>query len=184
MLITQSCLTLCDPLDCSPLGSSLSMGFSRQEYWSRLTFPSPGDLPKTGIKPRSPALQVDSLLPEPPGKLRETDVSQFPILPSSVSEFISANGGKMVALALGITFSLSVSKGRKWSYSSHISPFYGFNIPFSSLGVEETTTPWIYCCPRPGQTSGRLLLAKIKGQWLEGSQPTVSSRYNLGSNKC
>ena len=39
----------------------LSMGFSRQEYWSRLPFPSPGDLPDTGIEPRSPALQADSL---------------------------------------------------------------------------------------------------------------------------
>ena len=39
----------------------LSMGFSRQEYWSGLSFPSLGDLPKPGIKPASPALQVDSL---------------------------------------------------------------------------------------------------------------------------
>ena len=39
-----------------------------QEYWSGLSFPSPGDLPNTGIEPRSPALQVDSLLSEPPGK--------------------------------------------------------------------------------------------------------------------
>ena len=44
------------------------MGFSRQEYWSRLPFPSPGDLPDPGIKPRSPALQPDSLPSEPPGK--------------------------------------------------------------------------------------------------------------------
>ena len=39
----------------------LSMGFSRQQYWSGLPFPSPGDLPNPGIKPRSPALQADSL---------------------------------------------------------------------------------------------------------------------------
>ena len=44
------------------------MGFPRQEYWSRLPFPSPGDLPEPGIEPRSPALQADSLLSEPPGK--------------------------------------------------------------------------------------------------------------------
>ena len=44
------------------------MGFSRQEYWSGLLFPSPGDLPNPGIKPRSPALQVDSLPAEPPGQ--------------------------------------------------------------------------------------------------------------------
>ena len=46
----------------------LSMGFSRQEYWSGLPFPSPGDLPDPGIKPRSPALQADALTSEPPGK--------------------------------------------------------------------------------------------------------------------
>ena len=46
----------------------LFMGFSRQEYWSGLPFPSPGDLPDPGIKPRSPAMQADALLSEPPGK--------------------------------------------------------------------------------------------------------------------
>ena len=48
--------------------ASLSMGFSKQEYWSGLPFPSPGDLPDPAIKPRSPALQADALLSEPPGK--------------------------------------------------------------------------------------------------------------------
>ena len=42
-----------------------SMEFPRQEYWSGLPFPSPGDLPNSGIRPMSPALQVDSLLTEP-----------------------------------------------------------------------------------------------------------------------
>ena len=46
----------------------LSMGFSRQEYWSGLPFPPPGDLPSPGIKPQSPALQADPLPSEPPGK--------------------------------------------------------------------------------------------------------------------
>ena len=46
----------------------LSVGFSRQEYWSGLPFPSPGDLPDPGIEPRSPALQTDSSLFEPPRK--------------------------------------------------------------------------------------------------------------------
>ena len=45
-----------------------SVGFSRQEYWSGLPFPSPGDLPNTGIEPGSPALQADALPSEPPGK--------------------------------------------------------------------------------------------------------------------
>ena len=46
----------------------LSMGFPRQKYWSGLPCPPPGDLPNSGIKPRSPALQVDLLPSEPPGK--------------------------------------------------------------------------------------------------------------------
>ena len=46
-----------------------SMGFSRQECWSGLPFPSSGDLPDPGIEPESPALQADDLLSEPPGKL-------------------------------------------------------------------------------------------------------------------
>ena len=41
--------------------ASLSMGFSKQAYWSGLPFPSPGDLPNPGIEPRSPVLQADSL---------------------------------------------------------------------------------------------------------------------------
>ena len=44
------------------------MEFSRQEYWSGLPFPSPGDLPDPGIEPGSPALQADALQSEPPGK--------------------------------------------------------------------------------------------------------------------
>ena len=46
----------------------LSMGFSRQEYWSGLPFPSPGDLPDPGIEPGSPALQAEALPSELPGK--------------------------------------------------------------------------------------------------------------------
>ena len=53
------------PLD--PCQAPPSMGFSRQEYWGGLPFPSPGDLPNPGIKPGSPALQADSLPSEPPG---------------------------------------------------------------------------------------------------------------------
>ena len=49
----------------------LSIGFSRQEYWSELPFPPPGDVPEPGTKPRSPALQSDSLQCKPPGKLSQ-----------------------------------------------------------------------------------------------------------------
>ena len=67
VLVTQSCLTLCKPMDCSRTGPS-TMEFSRQECWSRLPFPSLGDLPNLGIEPTSLVLQADSLLSEPPGK--------------------------------------------------------------------------------------------------------------------
>ena len=136
--VTQSCLTLCDPVDCNLPGSSIhgifqatilewvaiffsrgssqprdqtqvscikgefftiwatkevkslscvwlfltpwtvtyqalpSMGFSRQEYWSGLSFPSPGDLPNSEIEPRSSTLQADILPFELPGKPRAT----------------------------------------------------------------------------------------------------------------
>ena len=58
----------------------LSIGFSRQEYWSGLPCPPPGDLPNPGIKPRSPALQGDSLLSEPPGRPKNTGVGSLSLL--------------------------------------------------------------------------------------------------------
>ena len=67
-LVSLSHPTFCDPMDCSHQ-APLSMGFLRQEYWSGLPCPPPGDLPNPGIKPRSPALQAGDSLPfEPPGK--------------------------------------------------------------------------------------------------------------------
>ena len=66
-VIAQLCLTLCDTLDCSPPGSSVH-GILQTKTLEWVTMPPPGDLPNPGIKPRSPALQVDSLPIEPPGK--------------------------------------------------------------------------------------------------------------------
>ena len=63
--VAQSCPTPWTVARQAPL----SMGFSRQEYWSGLPFPSPGDLPNPGIEPRSPALQADAFSSEPPGKI-------------------------------------------------------------------------------------------------------------------
>ena len=57
----------------------LSMGFSRQEYWSGLPFPSPGDLPNPGIEPGSPALQADALSSEPPRKPSKQANSSFEV---------------------------------------------------------------------------------------------------------
>ena len=66
--VAQSCLTI------------QSMEFSRPEYWSGQPFLSPGDLPNPGIEPRSPALQVDSLPAEPPGKPKKTGVGSLSLL--------------------------------------------------------------------------------------------------------
>ena len=66
-LVVQSCLTLCDPMDCDPM-LLCPWGSSRQEYWSGLPFLSPGDFSNPGIKPRSPSLQADSLPSEAPSR--------------------------------------------------------------------------------------------------------------------
>ena len=59
VLVAQLYPTLCYLMDCQ---APLFMGFSKQEYWSGLPFPSPGDLPDAGIEPRSPTLQADSTI--------------------------------------------------------------------------------------------------------------------------
>ena len=66
VLDAQLCLTLWTPWTVA-YQAPLSMGFSRQEYWSGYSFS--GDLPEPGIEPRSPTLRADSLLSEPSGKL-------------------------------------------------------------------------------------------------------------------
>ena len=83
-LVAQSCLTLHLPTICRHLCLS---GFSRQEYWSGLPCPLPRDLPNPGITPRSPTLQADSLVSEPPGKHLSPCCSQF--FPHSPSPTVS-----------------------------------------------------------------------------------------------
>ena len=65
--VAQSCLILYDPWTVA-YQASPSLGFFRQEYWSRLLFPSAGDLPDPGIKHRCPTLQAVALPSEPSGK--------------------------------------------------------------------------------------------------------------------
>ena len=62
-------------MDCAAHQDPLSMGFPRQEYWSGLPFPSPGDLPNPGIEPESPALSGGFFTPEPPGQPLEKGTS-------------------------------------------------------------------------------------------------------------
>ena len=81
-LVAKSCLTLATPWTVAHQ-APLSMGFSRQEYWSGLPFPSPGDLPDPGIKPSSPALQADSL----PNELRGKSLSMVCIVIYGLFDF-------------------------------------------------------------------------------------------------
>ena len=67
VLVTPSCLTFCNPMDCSPSCSSVH-GILQARILEWVASPSPGDLPEPGIKPRSLALQADSLPSEAPGK--------------------------------------------------------------------------------------------------------------------
>ena len=75
----QSCPTLCYPMDCSLLGSSVH-GFSRQQYWSGLPFPSPGDLPDTGIE------SVSLMSPASAGGFFTISATCVEVLPQSMQE--------------------------------------------------------------------------------------------------
>ena len=92
-------------MDCAPQ-APLSREFSRQEYWSGLSFPSPGYLPNPGIEPGSPALQADSLPSEPPGKPL-TISGKHPIISYNVSGqeiyilIFSGSAGKESACNVG-----------------------------------------------------------------------------------
>ena len=72
--VSRSCPTLFEIPWTVAYQAPQSMEFSRQEYWSQLPFPSPGDLPNPGIEPRSPVPQADALPSEPPGKPPYTPV--------------------------------------------------------------------------------------------------------------
>ena len=76
--VSQSWSTLCDTLKLTRL--LCPWGFSRQEYWSGLPCPPPGDLPNPGIEPWSQSMQVDSLPSEPPGKPKNTGVGGLSLL--------------------------------------------------------------------------------------------------------
>ena len=79
-VVTQVCLTLCNPMDCSPPGSPVHGDSPGQNTGVSCHALSPGDLPSPGIEPRPPALQADSLPSEPPGKPRNTGVGSLSLL--------------------------------------------------------------------------------------------------------
>ena len=79
-LVAQSCPTLRDPMDCSSPGSSVHRDSLDKNTRAWVACSPPGDLPNPGSKPRSPALQADSLLSEPPGKSMNTGVGSLSLL--------------------------------------------------------------------------------------------------------
>ena len=99
----------------------LPMGFSRQEYWSGLPFPFPGDLPNPGIEPRSPALQADALTSEPPGKpyffVMALPNQHHSVLSISSSHFLKSS---LFLFVLNLVF---------W-FPSHLSSFFFCASPF------------------------------------------------------
>ena len=103
----------------------LSMEFPRQEYWSRLPFFSPGDLPDPGIEPRSPTLQADSLLSVPPENPQRVSwsVMSDSLCPRDCSPPGSSVHGILQAKILewvAIPFSRGSSRPRNWIWVSFI----------------------------------------------------------------
>ena len=97
----------------------LSVEFSRQEYWSGELFPSPGDLPNPGIKPRSPALQADSSLSEPPGKPLYTYTYHVFSIHSSTDRYLGylcilaivSSAGINMRVKISLQYSMLISFG-------------------------------------------------------------------------
>ena len=112
LFVAQLCLTLCSPMNHSPQ-APLFMGFSRQECWSGLPFPSPGDLPNPEIEPGSPTLQADSLLSELSGKLLLLLLSRFSHVRLCATSYTEAHQAPL---------SLGFSRQENWS-----------GLPFPSL---------------------------------------------------
>ena len=131
VLVAQSCLTLCNPMDCIAHWAPLSMEFSWQEYWSGLPCPSPEDLPNPGIEPRSPTLQADSLPAEPPGKPKNTGVGSLSLLQIQESNqsllhcrwipyYQSHQGSPRILEWVAYPFSKGTSWPRNWTGVSYI----------------------------------------------------------------
>ena len=122
--------------------ASLSMGFSRQEYWSGLPFPSLGDLPHPGIEPRSPALQPASLPSEPPRKPHLQLKKRF-----SVYTSIAAHLGRKHDIIhwVLVTFSIFHSSTFSSSLTLSISLIYICMKEVSSERQKQHGTSIFYC---------------------------------------
>ena len=147
------------------------MGFSRQEYWSGLPFPPPGDLPNPGIEPGSPTLQADSLQSEPPGKPKITGVGSL-----SYSRGTSWPGNRTVVSCTASGFFTS------WATFSQYLGLYQTRKK-RAKHVDAATPPWRHLslhtesCPSEGLMPARFPLDNIFPK--EGSGPPAASNCCL-----
>ena len=114
MLVTQPCLTLCDPRDCSsPPGSSVH-GILQARILQWVAIPFSGDLPDPGMEPRFPALQVDSLPSESPGKPHTRKNKSY----------LETSDNDLTSLLLNMN--LKVIEQKAWILASKISDFIAY----------------------------------------------------------
>ena len=164
--LAQLCPILCNSMDCSPPGSSVQGGFSRQEYWSGLPCPPPpGDLPNPGIKSRSPALQADFMSSEPPGKPKNTGVGCHSLLqrifPTQrlnlgflhcrwILHHLSHQGSPRILEWVAYPFSRGSSQPRNQTRVSCIADrFFTISAIFQPRGLQHTRP----LCPSPSLTA-------------------------------
>ena len=135
----QLCPALCDPGSCSPPGST-SVGFSRQECWSALPCPPPGELPDPGIEPKSLGLlhwNVGSLTQVPLGKPEAMDIICFPLITSvpqrPLLEICSPGLITKYPLSLGRGLSQLLDYSYdKWAWTSLWHVYYWIQLLFKS----------------------------------------------------
>ena len=116
-----------------------SMKFSRPEYWSGLPFPSPGDLPNPGIKPRSPTLQADSLPAEPPGKPKNIGVASLSLL-QGIFPTQESNWGLLYCRQILYQLSYQGAGGNTTDISPCVSELS--EQPFSNSCINSTNVYW------------------------------------------
>ena len=133
--VAQLCPTLCDSWTVAHQ-TPPSMGFSRQEYWSGLLFPSPGDLPDSGIEPGSPALQADSWLSEPPGKPQKIHRHLKKHYSRPVISVITIYSEEIIRCTDTYVYWSVAHKDKNWKPSNVLKP-YLLNVYYVTLRNQE-----------------------------------------------
>ena len=138
-------------------------GFSRQEYWSGLPGPPPGNLPNPGTEPRSPGLQAFSLPSEPPGKPKNTGVG------------ILSKGSSRPRYRTGV----SCIAGGFWSWATREAPS---SASYPAIPIPGHTQRPRNCCVRPSGWCGnpQLLDHRTAREMLKSTRPRVASRGTTG----